>query len=201
MDWNDVTFEDLVDALKEVDWSIPPRPLGEFFGNFSAPKNDSKWEGRLRCNLYYYRTNYVLLAGSVFVLAFVRNPLALGAVTLTGLSVACFNDSFAITLSEKLTRGISQVSPTIGRKLRSPVNNKLRGQSRNRTIYICGQDRRICATILASAGALLWWKSSAVVTICGASIVALSLPILHASFRTPNVKSRLNQFGKKFVMS
>ena len=52
MDWNDVTLEDLVDALKEVDWSIPPRPLGEFFGKFSMPKNDSKWEARFRCNLY-----------------------------------------------------------------------------------------------------------------------------------------------------
>lgn len=52
MDWNDVTLEDLVDALKEVDWSIPPRPLGEFFGKFSVPRNDSKWEARFRCNVY-----------------------------------------------------------------------------------------------------------------------------------------------------
>lgn len=203
MDWNDVTLEDLMDALKEVDWSIPPRPLGEFFGNFSVPKNDSKWEGRLQCNVYYYRTNYLILMGSVFVIAFVRNPLALGAVTLTGLSVACLNDSFAITLNQKLMRAIRQISPPLGRKLQAPkpqapVTKQPQGRPRKRAVYICGQERRICVGALASVGALLWWKSSAVVTICGASIVALALPMLHASFRTPNVKSRFSQFQEEF---
>lgn len=201
MDWDDVTLEDLVDALKEVDWSIPPRPLGEFFGKFSVPKNDSKWEARFRCNLFYYRTNYVILVGSVFVLAFVRNPLALGAVSVTGLSVACLNDSFAITLSEKLTRAVRQISPPLGRRLQAPKVQapksqapvtRPQGRLRKRTVYICGQERRFFVAALASVGALLCWRSSAIVTVCGASIVALSLPMLHASFRTPNVKSRLN---------
>ncbi|CAO2167046.1 unnamed protein product [Urochloa humidicola] len=37
MDWSSVTAEDLVDALREVDWSTPPRPVSEFFSRFTAP--------------------------------------------------------------------------------------------------------------------------------------------------------------------
>jgi hypothetical protein len=29
--------EDLMDALREVDWSTPPRPVSEFFSRFTAP--------------------------------------------------------------------------------------------------------------------------------------------------------------------
>lgn len=52
MDWGNVTLDELVDALQEVDWSSPPRPLPEFFAKFTVPKSRSKWDGRVKCNLY-----------------------------------------------------------------------------------------------------------------------------------------------------
>jgi hypothetical protein len=52
MDWSAVTAEDLVDALREVDWSTPPRPAPEFFSRFTVPRSYSKWTSRLKCNLY-----------------------------------------------------------------------------------------------------------------------------------------------------
>ena len=52
MEWGNVTGEELVDALREVEWSSPPRPLTEFFQRFTAPKNYSKWTSRLKCNIY-----------------------------------------------------------------------------------------------------------------------------------------------------
>jgi hypothetical protein len=52
MDWGNVTAEDLIDALREVDWSSLPRPLSEFFSRFTLPKSSSKWNSRLKCNLY-----------------------------------------------------------------------------------------------------------------------------------------------------
>lgn len=52
MDWGNVTAEDLIDALREVDWSSPPRPLSEFFSRFTIPRSSSKWNSRLKCNLY-----------------------------------------------------------------------------------------------------------------------------------------------------
>jgi PRA1 family protein 3 len=52
MDWSAVTAEDLVDALREVDWSTPPRTVSEFFSRFTVPRSYSKWTSRLKCNLY-----------------------------------------------------------------------------------------------------------------------------------------------------
>jgi len=52
MDWSNVTAEELVDALKEVEWTTPPRPLLEFFQKFTTPKTRAKWSARLKCNFY-----------------------------------------------------------------------------------------------------------------------------------------------------
>jgi hypothetical protein len=52
MDWSNVTAEELVDALKEVEWATPPRPLLEFFQKFTTPKTRAKWSARLKCNFY-----------------------------------------------------------------------------------------------------------------------------------------------------
>nr|CAB3461285.1 unnamed protein product [Digitaria exilis] len=58
MDWSAVTAEDLVDALREVDWSTPPRPVPEFFSRFTVPRSYSKWTSRLKCNLYYFAVTF-----------------------------------------------------------------------------------------------------------------------------------------------
>ncbi|KAM0948328.1 putative prenylated rab acceptor P [Dioscorea sansibarensis] len=52
MDWGNVTAEDLIDALREVDWSSPPRPVSEFFSRFTVPRSCYKCNSRLKCNLY-----------------------------------------------------------------------------------------------------------------------------------------------------
>ncbi|KAJ6913196.1 hypothetical protein NC651_015641 [Populus alba x Populus x berolinensis] len=93
MDWGNVTAEDLIDALREVDWSSPPRPLSEFFSRFTLPKSSSKWNSRLKCNLYYYRTNYFIMMVLIMGLGFLRRPLAIVAALLTALSIAFMNDS------------------------------------------------------------------------------------------------------------
>jgi len=198
MEWSNVTVEELVDALKEVEWSTPPRPLAEFFAKFTVPKTRSKWDGRFKCNLYYYRTNYFILMALTLVIAFIRNPLALVAVFLTGLSIACLNDSLAVALSEKLTRAVRRISPPLAHKLRAPISTGTRGRPLKGTVYICGRDRRYFVGALASVSLLLWWYSSAIVTVLGALIIGLLLPTLHASFRTPNLKARLNSFREEF---
>ena len=42
-------------TVRQVDWAIPPRPIGEFFGKFTGLPEQSKLVPRLKCNLYYYR--------------------------------------------------------------------------------------------------------------------------------------------------
>ncbi|KAJ7529730.1 hypothetical protein O6H91_15G063400 [Diphasiastrum complanatum] len=131
MDWGNVTAEELVDALKEVEWSMPPRPLAEFFAKFTIPKSRAKWNSRFKCNLYYYRTNYFILVTLILVIGFIRNPLALIAVSLAGLSVACLNDSFAVAVSDRLTRLARRVSPPLAAKLRAPITGSRAPIERN----------------------------------------------------------------------
>ncbi|CAI5944105.1 unnamed protein product [Closterium sp. NIES-64] len=115
MDWGNVTGEELLDALREVEWSTPPRPLAEFVQRFSAPKNASKWRSRLN-----YRTNYYILVCFINACCFARNPLALFAVLFAAVAFASLNDSFALSLSERLTRAIRKISPPLAAKLRPP---------------------------------------------------------------------------------
>ncbi|CAH2050443.1 unnamed protein product [Thlaspi arvense] len=82
---------------------------------------------------------------------------------------------FAGTFSEKVTRTVRQFSPHLAAKMRPPLTPVIRGRpSAKRAIYICGRPRWVFVLIFASA------------------------TLLHASFRTPNLKARLNTFREEF---
>ncbi|CAL0306036.1 hypothetical protein TanjilG_25352 [Lupinus angustifolius] len=199
MDWGNVTAEDLLDALREVDWSSPPRPLSEFFSKFTFPRSSNKWNSRLKCNLYYYRTNYFILIVSVLILGFLRRPLAIVAAFLTALSIAFLNDSFAGTFSEKVSRTVRRFSPHLAAKMRPPLTPVIRGRpSSKRAIYICGQPRWVFVLMSSSASFFLWFVSAGLLTVLWALAIGLLATILHASFRTPNLKARLNTFREEF---
>ncbi|KAH1039322.1 hypothetical protein J1N35_041065 [Gossypium stocksii] len=224
MDWGNVTAEDLIDALREVDWSSPPRPLPEFFSRFTFPRSYAKWNSRLKCNLYYYRTNYFIMIVVILGLGFLRRPVAILAAMLTALSIAFLNDSFAGTFSEKVTRTVRQFSPHLAAKMRPPLTPVIRGRpSAKRTIHICGRPRWVFVFIFSTVSFILWYVSCGLLTVLWALAIALlgesspyaffftsnfplrisffislSATILHASFRTPNLKARLNTFREEF---
>lgn len=199
MDWGDVTVEDLIDALREVDWSTPPRPLSEFFSRFTFPRSQSKWNSRLKCNLYYYRTNYFIMIVVILGMGFLRRPLAILAALLTALTVAFLNDSFAGTFSEKATRTMRQFSPHLAAKMRPPHMPVMRGRpSAKRAIYICGQPRWMFVFAFSLVSVTIWFASCGLLTVLWAIAISLLGTILHASFRTPNLKARLNTFREEF---
>ncbi|KAJ7283104.1 hypothetical protein O6H91_Y347500 [Diphasiastrum complanatum] len=169
MDWGNVTAEDLVNALKEVEWSTPPRPLAEFFSKFTVPKTRAKWTSRLKCNLYYYRTNYFILVTLVLV-----------------------------AFSERLVRLARRISPPLAAKLRAPITPGARGRPLKGTIYICGRDRRFVVSSIFAISALLWFLLSSYVIVFGALAAGIIFSWIHASFRTPNLKARLNSFREEF---
>nr|GEW12846.1 PRA1 family protein A1-like [Tanacetum cinerariifolium] len=171
MDWGSVTTEDLIEALKEVDWSSPPRPFNEFFSKFTFPRSTNKWNSRLKCNLYYYRTNYFLMILFILGLGFLRRPLAIVAALSTALTIAFLND-------------------------RRPV---LRGRpSSKRSIYICGRPRWAFVLAFSAVSFFLWFVSCGLLTLSWALTIGLLATISHASFRTPNLKARLNTFREEF---
>ncbi|KAL7590213.1 PRA1 family protein A1 [Lactuca sativa] len=199
MDWGTVTTEDLIEALKEVDWSSPPRPFNEFVSKFTVPRSSNKWNSRLKCNLYYYRTNYFLMILFILGLGFLRRPLAIVAAMSTALTMAFLNDSFASTFSEKVTRTIRQLSPHLAAKMRHPLSPVLRGRpSSKRTIYICGQRRWTFVLAFSAVSFILWFVSCGLLTLLWALTTGLLATVVHASFRTPNLKARLNTFREEF---
>ncbi|CAN7004437.1 hypothetical protein BRARA_C00052 [Brassica rapa] len=199
MDWGNVTAEDLVDALREVDWSSPPRPLSEFFSRFTVPKSLAKWDSRLKCNLYYYRTNYFIMIVFILGLGFLTRPLAILSAFLTAVSVAFLNDSFAGSFSEKATRTIRRFSPQLAAKMRPPLAPVIRGRpSAKRAIYICGQPRWVFVLISSLVSFALWYISCGLFTVSLALLIGLLATILHATLRTPNLKARLNTFREEF---
>ncbi|GLT89525.1 hypothetical protein SLE2022_075030 [Rubroshorea leprosula] len=199
MDWGNVTAEDLIDALREVDWSSPPRSFSEFFSRFTVPRSYAKWNSRLKCNLYYYRTNYFIMIVLILGLGFLRRPLAILAAILAALSIAFLNDSFASTFSEKVTRTVRQFSPHLAAKMRPPLTPVIRGRpSAKRAVYICGRPRWVFVFISSSVSFILWYVSCGILTVLWALAIGLLATILHASFRTPNLKARLNTFREEF---
>ncbi|PPE00295.1 hypothetical protein GOBAR_DD02686 [Gossypium barbadense] len=166
MDWGNVTAEDLIEALREVD-----------------------------C----YRTNYFILIVLIVGLGFLRRPVAVLAAILTALCIAFLNDSFAGTFSEKVTRTVRQFSPHLAAKMRPPLTPVIRGRpSSKRTIHICGRPRWVFVFIFSSVSFILWYVSCGLLTVLWALAIALLATVLHASFRTPNLKARLNTFREEF---
>eukprot|EP00899_Mesostigma_viride_P006140 jgi/Mesvir1/15527/Mv03178-RA.1 len=197
MDWGNVTAQELLDAMKEVDWKASPRPLSEFFAKFTYPNKFSKWPSRLKCNLYYYRTNYFILVLLCFAAAFIRNPPAIVAVAFSALAVLCFNDTFAASLSERVTRLVRQVHPPLAARMRAP-QQAIVGRPRQKPVHICGQPRAVVAGSLCALSALLMWWTGAVISIVGAAFVSAALTVGHATFRSPNLKARLGSFREEF---
>mmetsp|Transcript_4547 Transcript_4547/g.8279 ORF Transcript_4547/g.8279 Transcript_4547/m.8279 type:complete len:224 (-) Transcript_4547:384-1055(-) len=207
MDWNNVTAEELVGALQEVEWNSPPRPLGEFFAKFAAPKNQAKWNSRVKCNVYYYRTNYVLLLLAGYLLAFFRNPLALLALGCGLLAGLLMNDTFARSFSEKFMRGVRKVNPRLAQKLRAaaaPGGSTLgtgsaqRGISAKQDIKIAGVSRVFVVAGLALLTATLVYMTGAILTLAWGTFLGLGSVSAHASFRSPNLKARLASAREEF---
>ncbi|KAL6519442.1 PRA1 protein A1 [Orobanche gracilis] len=185
MDWGTVTTEDLVEALREVDWSSPPRPFSEFFARFTLPRSYAKWNSRLKCNLYY------------FGMGFLRRPLAIVAALMTALSIAFLNDRG--TSSEKVTRTVRQFSPHLAAKMRPPLTPVIRGRpSAKRAIHICGQPRWVFVVVFSAMSLFLWFVSCGILMVSWAFAIGFLATLVHASFRTPNLKARLNTFREEF---
>lgn len=81
-------------TLPQADWAAP-RPLWEFCTKFSIPKNHTKWTSRLKCNAYYYRSNYLALLLLSASVALLRQPLALAGALLLVLGAMLLNEPFS----------------------------------------------------------------------------------------------------------
>lgn len=200
MDWQNVTAEELVDALREVDWKAP-RPVSEFFQKFSPPKNYSKWTSRVKCNVYYYRTNYLILFVTSFLLVLLTNPIALAGVFLCTVGALCMNDPFATSVNDALLKVVRRIHPRTALKLRAQAGQQEKlapPRKSRRRIYVVGAPREAVVAVLALSGAVLLYLTAGVLTLLWAILAAIGLPLLHATLRSPNLKARLASAREEF---
>mmetsp|Transcript_25793 Transcript_25793/g.48939 ORF Transcript_25793/g.48939 Transcript_25793/m.48939 type:complete len:213 (+) Transcript_25793:237-875(+) len=200
MDWTHVSGEELLEALREVEWAVPPRSPKEFFAKFTPPRSASRWTSRLKCNVYFYRTNYAILLALVLAVAFFRNPLALVALSLLGFTVMCLNDPFATSVSETIMQLVRKFNPQLAAKMRNAGHGNLNlSSSRKRAkVFMCGCKRTYVVMVLSAVSLLLIYISSALLTISGALVLAFGVIFFHASMRTPNLKARLASAREEF---
>ncbi|KAI8474091.1 MAG: PRA1 family protein-domain-containing protein [Monoraphidium minutum] len=118
MDWNNVTPQELWDALRETELKAP-RAAWEFFSGFSIPKNQTKWTSRLKCNVYYYISNYLLLLALCLAGFLLRRPLGLAGAGLSLLALLCFNDPFAAAVNDTVVKAVRRVNPHAASVLRN----------------------------------------------------------------------------------
>ncbi|KAF6255729.1 prenylated rab acceptor PRA1 [Scenedesmus sp. NREL 46B-D3] len=202
MDWSNVTAGELVDALKEVDWKAP-RPLLEFLSKFSIPKNQSKWSSRVKCNVYYYRTNYLAILVLALLLAFLRRPLALLGAAASLAALMCFNDPFSSSLNDAVVRLLRKVHPHSAALLRSRCNassGSLVATSRQRqgAVRVLGLQRPLFVLLVAAAALYCWFRSRAWLGLALALVAGTCVALCHASLRSPNLKARLASAREEF---
>mmetsp|Transcript_21657 Transcript_21657/g.47576 ORF Transcript_21657/g.47576 Transcript_21657/m.47576 type:complete len:213 (+) Transcript_21657:277-915(+) len=200
MDWSNVTASELLDALREAEWNTPPRSPKEFFAKFTPPKTAAKWQSRLKCNVYYYRTNYFIIMVLALLLAFYRNPWALFSIGLMCFAMLCTNDSFATSFSDRVTRLIKKVNPQLAAKLRNAGNSNLNlaPSRKSSRVSVLGFPRVYVVLILTTVSLALIYFSSALWTVSFYSGITFGVILSHASMRTPNLKARLASAREEF---
>ncbi|GER43783.1 prenylated rab acceptor family protein [Striga asiatica] len=75
----------------------------------------------------------------------------------------------------------------------------IRGRpSAKRAIHICGQHRWVFVLVFSAMSFFLWFASCGILIVLWALAIGLLATLIHASFRTPNLKARLNTFREEF---
>eukprot|EP00884_Botryococcus_braunii_P013790 jgi/Botrbrau1/22411/Bobra.0091s0016.1 len=201
MDWGNVTFDELLSSLREVQWNHPPRHLTEFFGKMSIAKGQKHLVARVKSNVYYYRANYIILLAVSLIIAFIRRPATLIAVFLILLGTLCLNDTFAASLSDRVLRLIRKVHPPTAMRIRaaSGGHTGLGAPGRaSRSPRIVGVDRKVVVALLMLAGFFLFYRRRGLLTVLVSLLIGASLVGLHAVFRSPNLKNRINSAREEF---
>lgn len=200
MDWSQVTASELASAVAEVEMPTP-RPLPEFFAKFAPPPSASKLKSRVKCNVYYYRSNYAVMILLTSLFGFYRNPGALFSFLVTTFSALLCNDPFANAVHTRALTLARKVHPPLAAWMRSGTANAAAGmhatgfhtapRSRGGGVRVCGFPRNMVVAALLVLSALVIYLTSAVTTICFYLTVGFAIVFAHASLRMPNLKARL----------
>ncbi|KAI3856002.1 hypothetical protein MKX03_037226, partial [Papaver bracteatum] len=106
---------------------------------------------------------------------------------------------FAVNFNEKVSRTVRQFSPHMAAKMRPPITHVIRGRPSNkRAIHIYGRPRWMFVAVFASMSCFPWFISCSLLTVSWALLIGILSTLLPVSFRTPNLKARLDTFREYF---
>ncbi|KAF8775328.1 hypothetical protein HU200_004737 [Digitaria exilis] len=84
--------------------------------------------------------------------------------------------------------------------MRQPITPIIRGRptSKRRSIHTRGRPRWVFVLLFSAVSCMLWLTSCSFLTVLWALLIGLLVLAGCASFRTPNLKARLNTFREEF---
>eukprot|EP00191_Tetraselmis_sp_GSL018_P002653 CAMPEP_0177610546 /NCGR_PEP_ID=MMETSP0419_2-20121207/19849_1 /TAXON_ID=582737 /ORGANISM="Tetraselmis sp., Strain GSL018" /LENGTH=162 /DNA_ID=CAMNT_0019105883 /DNA_START=524 /DNA_END=1012 /DNA_ORIENTATION=- len=141
-----------------------------------------------------------------YVVAFLRNPLALGSLLTVTLAFLFLNDTFARSTSERILRGIRKADPRLAQKIRAaaaPAGSTLGSGPANRPISrqgvkVAGVSRSLVVAALSAVSLILVYLTNALLTFALGTILGVGSVLAHASLRSPNLKARLASAREEF---
>lgn len=205
MDWNAVSVRELLQGISEDGWG-GPRSLSEFLAPrfFSVPRGLRDWTLRLKANAYLYRCNYLLLACLAALACCLRSPLALAGVLAAVWALLMTSDSFCSTTNDSLLRAIRRLHAPTALRLRAramaaaPDGSLGLKRRPNRQLLLLAVPRRVAVLLALLLASLLLRLSAAWLDMARALALALGLPLMHATLRVPNLKSRMASAKHEF---
>ncbi|KAK9825812.1 hypothetical protein WJX74_009635 [Apatococcus lobatus] len=203
MDWSLVTPGELLASLQEVQWNEWPHNPAECFRSLILPRASwSDLSPRLKCNLYHFRTNYGLSLLLAQLIALRQSPTALTAVLMWSFGTLCLNNTFCNVLNVKTFKALRLISPRVARRLQMGGSSSIglgapqsRGRKQSR---IGGMPRVLTVLVIWGAGGLLLFRSQRLISWTLGTLTGLSLILMHASMRSPNLKARLANARDEF---
>mmetsp|Transcript_22429 Transcript_22429/g.39796 ORF Transcript_22429/g.39796 Transcript_22429/m.39796 type:complete len:227 (+) Transcript_22429:40-720(+) len=209
MDWQNVNTKEFLNACRE-DEIGRLKPLVDFFSKFGRPIRIKQIPSRLKCNLYYYRLNYVLVGVILNTIFFITRPLGILSGLIWAFGVLCMNDPFAISVNEVVLRVLRKVSPRLASRARAKAGSESIMSSYNGGMMASGSHRRKKAhyiAFLAQESFCMWCMGLSIaffILIGGLKkafiifLLALTISAGHALMRPPNLRSRINNNRQEF---
>ena len=198
MDWSSVSTSDIIEQLRlEKEWYKELRnPVDMLVHKYSLPQTRKAWITRLKCNLFHFRINYLLLLLLTSALVLLLRPLSLLYLSLAFVGLLVQNDQFATMTHHRLLKVARLINASYAVKLRVMASNSssvaASGMSGRRKILIVTVHRDLFSAVVGGLGVLLLLVSGTLWSLLFYFGLVLVLVALHASSRNPNLKARFN---------
>lgn len=174
---------------------VPPSP-----SSWSVPVNRRKWDARTKCNIYYYRSNYVLVALVSLLAILATRPWSVLPLAWCVMMALATNDTFARSLATQSSKIMRQISPEMAVRMRARGMGGFKPGEGNRIpILIFGVPRNTFLAVGGAMGAVWLWYSGVVSRLLLGVGLGVGLVLLHASFRKQNLKAKFESAKSAFT--